>query len=398
MLSDAHDRNGVMTKTTFIHTSDFQLGMQRWFLSGEAQARFDDARQESITRLGELATRVAAEFIVVAGDVFEHNSLSSQVTGRAREALSKLPVPVFLLPGNHDPLVADSVFFSAINKEDTPNVHVISDSEPTIVREGVEIVGAPLKARTATRDLVAEMLEPLEPTNTIRVAVGHGQVHGWGDAEKRDSINLSNAEEAIRGGVIDYLALGDTHSTMQLGDSGAVWFSGSPEPTDFKELASGGGESDSGNALVVTIEKDSVQNASVSVEKEHIGQWTFDAIDADINNEADMDQFIAQLRDYPDKHRTVIKYGLRGTVNLAEQRKLDAALDDLEPVFASLKPRQRLMDLHLAPATEELESLGLKGFAASALQELVDDIAENPDSISRDAANLLFRLTRKDAS
>lgn len=98
-----------MNKTTFIHTSDFQLGMQRWFLSGEAQARFDDARLESIKRLGELAERTGAEFIVVAGDVFERNSLSSQVTGRAREALEKLPVPVFLLPGNHDPKISLSL-------------------------------------------------------------------------------------------------------------------------------------------------------------------------------------------------------------------------------------------------------------------------------------------------
>src|SRR5690625_2800959 len=118
-----------MKKTTFIHTSDFQLGMQRWFLTGEAQARFDDARLESIKCLGELAISSGAEFIVVAGDVFERNSLSSQVTGRAREALENLPVPVFLLPGNHDPLIADSVFFTALNKETAPDVHVISDTE-----------------------------------------------------------------------------------------------------------------------------------------------------------------------------------------------------------------------------------------------------------------------------
>ena len=74
--------------------------MQRWFLTGEAQARFDDARLESIKRLGELAISSGAEFIVVAGDVFERNSLSSQVTGRAREALETFPC---CSPGNHDP-------------------------------------------------------------------------------------------------------------------------------------------------------------------------------------------------------------------------------------------------------------------------------------------------------
>ena len=387
-----------MTKTTFIHTSDFQLGMQRWFLTGEAQARFDDARLESIKRLGELATRRGAEFIVVAGDVFERNSLSNQVTGRAREALENLPVPVFLLPGNHDPLIADSVFFTALNKETGPDVHVISDTEPYLLREGVEIVGAPYKARTATYDLVADMLAPLAPTDSIRVAIGHGQVHGWGDAEKLDAIDLNNVEANINNGVIDYLALGDTHSTMELGSTGAVWFSGAPETTDFKHLPDGGGESDSGNALVVTIEKTSATETEVHVEKEAIGQWIFESISMDINSEEDAERFIKQLNDYPAKHRTVIKYGLRGTVNLATQIKLDSAIDQLEPVFASLKPRERVMDLHLAPGEDELASMSLTGFAASALNELMEDINTDPDSISRDAANLLFRLTRKDAS
>lgn len=56
------------------------------------------------------------------------------------------------------------------------------------------------------------------------------------------------------------------------------------------------------------------------------------------------------------------------------------------------------MDLHLAPEDDELASLSLTGFAASALNELMEDIQSDPKSVSRDAANLLFRLTRKDAS
>ena len=40
-----------MTATTFIHTSDFQLGMTRWFLKGEAQGRFNDDREAAICLL-----------------------------------------------------------------------------------------------------------------------------------------------------------------------------------------------------------------------------------------------------------------------------------------------------------------------------------------------------------
>src|SRR5699024_11209453 len=161
------------------------------------------------------------------------------------------------------------------------------------------------------------MVEPLEATDTIRVAVGHGQVHGWGDSEKLDSIDLNNVEDKIRNGVIDYLALGDTHSTMELGNTGCVWFSGSPEPTDFKHLPPGGGESDSGNAVVVTIEKTSATHTSATESKEAIVQWFFESNDMDINSDEDVTRFILQLQDHPDKHGTVIKYGLPGTINVA---------------------------------------------------------------------------------
>ena len=40
---------------TFIHSSDFQLGMTRWFLDDDAQSRFDDSRLRAIARLGDLA-------------------------------------------------------------------------------------------------------------------------------------------------------------------------------------------------------------------------------------------------------------------------------------------------------------------------------------------------------
>ena len=159
-----------MTATTFIHTSDFQLGMTRWFLKGEAQGRFNDDREAAIVRLGELAKDTGADFIVVAGDIFEHNALSRDILARATEMFKRLPVPVYVLPGNHDPLVADSVFY----KTSAENVHVIADSEPIQVAPGVELVGAPYLSKRANHDLVRQALEPLEPAAGIRIAVGHG--------------------------------------------------------------------------------------------------------------------------------------------------------------------------------------------------------------------------------
>ncbi|SMG28898.1 DNA repair exonuclease SbcCD nuclease subunit [Corynebacterium pollutisoli] len=371
---------------TFIHSSDLQLGMTRWFLEGEAQARFDDARLDSLRRLGDLATREGAAFIVIAGDVFDSNSLSPQTTGRALEALRGLPVPVYLLPGNHDPLVADSVF----KLIDVAGVHLLSDTSVVQVADGVELVGAPLRARTAASDLVRDALEGLEPTEAVRIMVGHGQAEARGNDLRPDLIDLGYVESRLADGTIDYLALGDTHSAQPVGTSGRVWFSGSPEVTDFRDHATvGGGETNSGRALVVEVSK-----GTAAVREEPVGQWTFEALDRELMGEGDVAEFLAALDAYPDKQRTVIKYGLRGTLDMSATRALEEGLEARRPVFAALFERGRLTDLHLEPGVEELDALGVSGFADAALKELV--AAAGTDPTARDAVNLFFRLARED--
>lgn len=375
---------------TFIHTSDLQLGMTRWFLDDDAQARFSAARLSSITKLGELAVDSGASFIVVAGDVFEHNALEDRTRLRAFEAFSRLPVPVYLLPGNHDPLVADSIFFSS----SAENVHVLDSSQPIEAADGVEIVGAPYKSKRANYDLVAAAIEPLETTDSIRIVVGHGQVNSRESDKAPDIIDLDTVENALRRGAIDYVALGDTHSTESWGSTGAVWFSGAPETTAYKEVSTGGGESDSGNALVVTIDKPSAEEgATVTVDKREIGEWHFEALEHAVDSQADAEEFIELLKAYPSKSTTAIKYGLRGTVSLSVQAYLQKELSELEPVFASLRPRKRTMDLHLEPEEKELEELDITGYARGALDELLGEIDRS--TVARDAANLLFRLSRK---
>ncbi|WP_342319536.1 metallophosphoesterase family protein [Corynebacterium mayonis] len=376
-----------MSAVTFIHTSDLQLGMTRKFLSAEAQSRFDDARLAAVAALGRLATSRGAEFIVVAGDVFEHNSLEKQTRGRALEALKALPVPVYLLPGNHDPLVADSMF---MDTQVVDSVHVLDSFEPVTVREGVEIVGAPLTAKFASEDLVAKALRPLGPTEAVRIAVGHGQVETRMGEPAVDTIDLTNVEAKLADATIDYLALGDTHSTRQLGASGKVWFSGSPETTDFhdRRLGAAGNETDSGNALVVTLDK-----GQVEVEKVHVGTWVFDALHWEVTEDADVDRILEQLQAYPDKARTVVKYSIDGTLGLAATQRLEQGIADVEPVFAALYERDRLMNLHLEPSEEELADLPLSGFARATLDELLSTADSQP---SRDAINLLFRLSKED--
>lgn len=147
---------GDFMKTRFMHTSDWQLGVTRQFLNDDSQARWAEARFEGVRNLGRIAQEEGCEFIVVAGDIFESNQVDKRTVLKACEAMARIPVPVYLLPANHDPLDAGSVFHSKLWKDHRPaHVHVLDTAgQPREVRQGVEVVGAPWtskrpKAKTA---------------------------------------------------------------------------------------------------------------------------------------------------------------------------------------------------------------------------------------------------------
>ena len=61
--------------------------------------------------------RSAARSPLACGDVFESSQIERRTLARALEAIASIPVPVYLLPGNHDPLDAASVYHSAVFRD-----------------------------------------------------------------------------------------------------------------------------------------------------------------------------------------------------------------------------------------------------------------------------------------
>ena len=148
----------------FLHTADWQLGMTRHFLNGEAQPRYSAARRDAVAGLGAIAAETGAEFVVVAGDVFEHNQLAPRDVSQSLEAMRAIGVPVYLLPGNHDPLDASSVYTSALFIAERPdNVIVLDRTGAVQVRPGLEIVAAPWRSKKPTTDLLGEVARRARP-------------------------------------------------------------------------------------------------------------------------------------------------------------------------------------------------------------------------------------------
>ena len=361
--------------------------MTRAFLTSEASARFSQDRIDAIRSLGALAVEHDAAFIVVAGDVFESNQISRETLVRAADQIRRLPVPLFLLPGNHDPLDGSSILRSDEIRAAGDHVHVLDSTEPVAVPgvDGVEVVGAPWTSKRPTSDLCAAMSESLDgAAGVLRVAVCHGQVDTLApDPTLPELIRLEDAERGIRENRYQYLALGDRHSVTEIGNSGRIWYSGAPVATDFTEDAPN-------QALLVDLADGHCQVTPLAV-----GAWQFHSPHFHIASEDNVADFEHWLDTLADPARSVIKVSFEGSVNLATAALLEESMHNNAERFASLRRRERLTDLAVVPDALDEDSAALSGYAKTAWNELLDG-ARNGDDIARDALMLFYRLSSRE--
>jgi DNA repair exonuclease SbcCD nuclease subunit len=306
-------------------------------------------------------------------------------------------IPVYLLPGNHDPLDASSVYTGALFKAERPaNVQVLDRAGVHEVRPGLQIVAAPWRSKAPTTDLVADVLADLAglPSDGVtRVLVAHGGVDVLDpDPTKPSLIRLAGLEDALARGAVHYVALGDKHSLTQVGSSGRVWYSGSPEVTNFDDV-----EPDPGHVLVVDVDETDPQRP-VTVDAQKVGRWRFVTLRRQVDNSRDIADLDLNLDLMPDKDRTVLRLAMIGSLTVTDRAALDACLDKYSRLFASLRVWDSHSDLAVIPADGEFTDLGIGGFAAAAVEELVETARTGDAETAGDAQAalaLLLRLTDK---
>ena len=78
------------------------------------------ARIAVIERIASVAKDADADFVVVAGDVFEHHALHRENTQRTSQALHAFQCPVSLLSGNHAPYTLDALYRTEWWRQECP--------------------------------------------------------------------------------------------------------------------------------------------------------------------------------------------------------------------------------------------------------------------------------------
>jgi DNA repair exonuclease SbcCD nuclease subunit len=365
----------------FIATADLQIGMPlRWL--GDAQSRFDQSRIDAILSIADLVREKGAEAVVVGGDLFDRDPVDDDDLVRTMEAIREVPVPVLVLPGNHDSHHPDSVWTTKRFAKERPDNLTLLLDEPVAIG-GVEFVGAPLMTRNPDSPTLHDRLATLDPDGSIRVVVGHGAV--WqvvGDHGNDAAFDLDIIDAALEDGRASFVVLGDRHSTLSVGASGRVWYPGAPEPTDFGD--------DAGHVLVVDLAED----GGASVTTHQTGTWRFVLLEPEVADADDVAALLAEIADLPRKTSTNLKVRPSGILPLDAYRALEAGLADAGPRFGSV---QAIIErIALLPDADEVAALDLPPYARRVLEELLGESAADPDDEDvRAQLNLFIRTARE---
>lgn len=363
-----------------LHTADWQIGRQFSTFPPESAVPLMEARFTAVERLARLATERRVDAVLVAGDVFDAQTVSDRTLRRLFDALAGYAGPWVLLPGNHDAALSESVWRRAERLGIVPpRVHLALRPEPIVLAgAGVVVLPAPLTQRHTHADLTEWFDQAETPPGLARVGLAHGCVQGV-LAEDIDSANPIAPDRAERAR-LDYLALGDWHGCRPIDPR--TWYSGTPEPDRHKDRDHGAGQA-------LLVELGLVAGTAPHVTRLPVGQHRWRRIELALQVGSDLDAGLDGLAALGASD--VVDLRLSGQLDLAGEQRLNAAL-------AQAEARVRHLDvdrgaLRLAPTDDDIAALRADGYLDALIREL--HAAQQAPSASAQGSGLTPELARE---
>lgn len=299
----------------FVHTSDWQIGRTFGFVNDETQGALQAQRVEVVRRIGHLARQQGAKHVLVAGDIYEHETPTERTLHQPMERMREFAdVHWHLIPGNHDANTPEGVWARLVREGGVPaNVHLHCQPGPVQIDkvENVWLLPAVLQRRHVLADLTAYMDTAPTPPGAVRIGLAHGSVVNFGNGEEAQHNPLA-IDRAQKAG-LSYLGLGDWHGFCQINER--TCYSGTPEIDNF-DIGRGGG----GETLVVDIQG---ATAPLLIERHKTGHYMWQKLgDVTLTSADDIYALDARVRGIaPDNAGAVLVWltvsGMLGVEDMA---------------------------------------------------------------------------------
>ena len=200
-----------------LHAADLHLDSPFSGLSPEQAAARRKEQRELPAKLAELCRIHGCDALLLAGDVFDGESVAPETVEALLAAFAACPCPVFLAPGNHDPLSAASPY----RTERWPvNVHIFASraiSPVELPEQHCRVFGAGFESAYES-GLLGGFSAPQD--GWVNVMVLHG------DALNPNSPYNAVTKEQIAASGLHYLALGHIHQAsglLRAGHTAYAW-------------------------------------------------------------------------------------------------------------------------------------------------------------------------------
>jgi DNA repair exonuclease SbcCD nuclease subunit len=254
----------------FIHTSDWHMGLKAAHI-GEKSKELRQKRFKTASLVADLAKRENVDFVLIAGDLFDNHNVDDRVVRSTVEILNSFaPVSVFVLPGNHDPLITGGVWDRSSWKESGSHISLLTEENEIQVGSNAVLFPCPIAQKLSRTDPTAWITERAADDRRIRIGFAHGAL----DVLPSPGNFPIPSDRQNRSG-LDYLALGDWHGFRRYG---RTVYSGTPEQTRFDEA-------DAGNVVIVQIDESQTEPV---LTKEHVGQLKWQEFQMTVRDETDV--------------------------------------------------------------------------------------------------------------
>lgn len=398
----------------FIHTADLHLGLRITRFEESACNRIGEARFTAIEQLRTEAAKHQVDFVLVSGDVFDDHTVSKTISERAFTLFEgkAMPCPVYIIPGNHDPVTPGGVWDREpwTRAQPIKQTFLLRESVPVAI-PGVPVTlfPCPLRHRNSIDDPTAWIAKHprTESDRTIRIGLAHGSLGIMPNLPEDDHLIRSDAAQHYG---LDYLALGHWHKPFRMKCADRVErtaYSGTHEPMRFPGSMAGfstGWSSRSadgdaerfqddgkGTAFLVSIED---AGAPPSIETIEVGRLRWMAEHRDVTSRP-IGDLISEFAQREAPERTLIRLKLSGVMEPRAHARI-------EEVFAKIvrdryHPGSSLDadNVLIEPNPEQLSQIVGNGVLARVLERLQQD-ARSTDSAGKRLADhalkLLYRL------
>lgn len=374
----------------FLHTADWHLGIKYKQLGDKApEAR--DIRLKTVKKLLETGHEHNVDFILIAGDLFDSNQVDRSLVGLVSQMIAEIsPTPVYILPGNHDPLTMDSLYHDSVWKS-LNNLTIFAEAEP-VTHANCTLYPCPVSQKQSQNDPTAwiDIESGNDNDNDISIGVAHGnlQVGFIEDA----NFPIDPERSTLSG--LDYLALGEWHSLFEHQDSTGTTrtiYPGTPETTKY-------GEDKSGKAVLVEINS---PHDTPQITPLDVGTLSWRKLSREINTQNDAQYLESELKNIPEPEHNILLLKLKG---VTDQETL-SQLSQIEDIYQNhfMKFQVSLDELYLKPNLLELKALLPEGAvvnqtfeALMALMKTQPDIQEYSDLSQERTQELYSQLQGED--